>query len=189
MKRRLIPVVALVSALAACQPDTTSTPSTDSHSTAASKPAGSPAVDAASNAFTVEITLSPAARARLASQHESVVASAEYFGEPSAQAQADRVPGSENPWLTLHRAQVELEGAQIDGGVAVARFPAVTLDPEQLAWTDAPGAPQVNVNVYSGRRSSPDNLLDCGMFQDTLAVAARAPIKVSCGLIGESGER
>lgn len=83
---------------------------------------------------------------------------------------------------------VELEGATLDGNV-VARFPAVSLDAKQLAWTDAPDAPQVNVNVYSGRRSSPDNLLDCGMFQDTLAVAAQSPVRISCGLIGEPGER
>jgi hypothetical protein len=139
----------------------------------------------ASNAFTVDITLSPLARERLASRHESIIVRAEYFGDPSAKALQQRVPGSGNPWFTLHQAQVELEGTQLEG-TPTARFPAVVLDPEKLAWTDAPDAPQVNVNVYSGRRTSPDNLLDCGMFQDALEVASRTPVRLSCALIGEA---
>lgn len=140
---------------------------------------------ASSNAFNVEITLTPAARERLVSQRESLIVSAEYFGYPTARAQQQRVPGSENPWLTLHRTQVELDGGRLNG-TPVAHFPAVALDAKQLAWTEAPGAPQVNLNVYSGRRSSPDNLLDCTMFQDTLAIASRALIRLACGLIGEA---
>ena len=133
----------------------------------------------------MDITLSPLARERLASRHESIIVRAEYFGDPSAKALQQRVPGSGNPWFTLHQAQVELEGTQLEGTLT-GRFPAVVFDPEKLAWTDAPDAPQVNVNVYSGRRTSPDNLLDCGMFQDALVIAASAPIKISCGLIGET---
>ena len=41
------------------------------------------------------------------------------------------------------------------------------------------------INVFSGRHSSPDNLLDCGLFQDKIAVAARGPIQIRCKLIGE----
>jgi len=183
---RAFAFTALIAGIAACQ---------RAPEAATDKPAGpapaQPATDAThatatSNAFDVQIALSPAARERLVSQHESLIANAEYFGYPNAQAQARRVPGSDNPWLALHRAQVELEGAQLDD-MPTARFPAVALDAEQLAWTDAPDAPQVNINVYSGRRSSPDNLLDCGMFQDTLATAARSPIGISCRLISESG--
>ncbi len=47
------------------------------------------------------------------------------------------------------------------------------------------GQPQVNINVYSGRKSSPDNLLDCDTFQDTLSVAAEVPIALHCKLITE----
>lgn len=180
-------IVALLFPAAACQRESaTSTP--PSPAPADSAEATSQPAQAAANAFTVEIALSPAARERLVSKQESLIASAEYFGYPSERAVSERVPGSENPWLTLHRAQVELEGAQLDG-TATARFPAVVLDPGQLAWTDAPDAPQVNINVYSGRRSAPDNLLDCGMFQDALAVAVRAPVRISCGLISEPSSR
>jgi len=197
MKRhaRTIPAIALLLTVAACHRESpvdagstnvsTAAPATAATSSVASSTAVAPSkVEATSNAFDVEVTLSPAAHKRLASQGESLIVSAEYFGYPSDLAEEQHVPGSENPWLTLHRAQLELEGAQL-GDTATARFPAVALDAKQLAWTNAPGAPQVNINVYSGRRSSPDNLLECGMFQGAIAVAARAPIKVSCGLIGE----
>jgi hypothetical protein len=171
--------VLLLLALAACQRE----PATTSPATTADAPATASMTSAP--AFTVEITFSPAARERLAKQNESVIVSADYFGYASAQAQAQRIPGSENPWFTLHRAQVELDAVPANAA-ATARFPAVTLDAKQLAWTDAPTAPQVNLNVYSGRRSSPDNVLDCTMFQDTLEVASHAPIRLSCRLIGEA---
>ncbi len=182
--KRLARSALLVLSIALCACGRESAPAPAANADALPQPAASE-VSAESNAFTVEITLSPAARERLATQHESLIASADYFGYPSAQAQAQHVPGSENPWLTLHRAQIELEGAQLDG-TPTARFPAVTFDTKPLAWTDAPDAPQVNINVYSGRRSSPDNLLECGMFQGTLAVASRAPIRLSCSLIAEA---
>jgi hypothetical protein len=191
MKRLKHPLsaVALLLAVSACQREAATSTSPTVTSPPDAPAAATPRkIEAAPNAFVIEVTLSPAARERLVSQHESLIARAEYFGYPSAQAEAQHVPGSENPWLTLHRAEVELEGAQLDGTPTV-RFPTVEFDSKQLAWTDAPGAPQVNINVYSGRRSSPDNLLECGVFQGALAVAARTPIKVSCGLIGESGER
>ena len=179
-------VAASIASIAACQRAPES--AKDEPATAASTSPATHATQATtttSNAFDVEITLTPAARERLLSRHESLIASADYFGYPSAQAQAQRVPGSENPWLTLHRMQVELEGDALND-TPTARFPAVALDAKQLGWTEAPDAPQVNINVYSGRRSSPDNLLDCAMFQDTLAVASRAPIRLACGLIGEA---
>lgn len=171
-------VAASIAGIAACERVPESSPNE-------ATPAASRAANTASNGFNVEITLTPAARERLVSQHESLIVSADYFGYPSAKAQAQHVPGSENPRLTLHRKQVELDGERLNG-TPVAHFPAVALDAKQLAWTDAPTAPQVNINTYSGRRSSPDNLLDCTMFQDTLAVASRAPIRLACGLIGEA---
>ncbi|HLR77453.1 MAG TPA: hypothetical protein VK062_00230, partial [Burkholderiaceae bacterium] len=48
------------------------------------------------------------------------------------------------------------------------------------------GLPQVNINVWSGRKSSPDNLLNCDIFQDAIAVAVKQqPITLHCRLIGE----
>jgi hypothetical protein len=179
-----IALLILLAALAACQRESAPAPVEAPDVVVPTKATTDPEADP-SNAFAVQIALSAAARERLSTQHESLIVRAEYFGYPSAQALAQHVPGSENPWLTLHSAQIELEGAQLDG-TPTARFPAIAFDAKQLAWTDEPGAPQVNINVYSGRRSSPDNVLDCGMFQDALASAARSPIRLPCGLIGEA---
>jgi hypothetical protein len=43
----------------------------------------------------------------------------------------------------------------------------------------------VNVNIYSARRSGPDNILDCDFFDDSLTVAQQAPLTLHCRLIGE----
>ena len=45
------------------------------------------------------------------------------------------------------------------------------------------GRPQILVNVYSSRKVFPDNILDCGIWQDDAAKATSLPI--SCKLIGE----
>lgn len=130
----------------------------------------------------MKVNLSSAAQQQLAQLNETVIVRSEYFGFPSARAQANKVAGSENPWLTLHRRQIELKGA------GTASFPVVNFDPVQLAWTDEPQAPQVNVNVYSGRRSSGNNLLECDKFQGPVTVAARAPVPLHCRLIAERAD-
>ena len=146
----------------------------------ATSPAAARTTADAANAFQVEVTLSDAASRRLRGR-ETVIVSADYFGYPSQAAVARNVPGSDNPWLTLHRRQIELPGA------GKASFPPVALDAQQLAWTENPGQPEVNINVFSGRKSSTDNLLDCQMFQDTLAAAVKEPIRLHCKLMGEGG--
>jgi hypothetical protein len=81
--------------------------------------------------------------------------------------------------MTLKRAQIELAAS---GGTA--HFAAASFDEKQLGLIEK-GEPQVNINVYSARKASQDNVLDCGMFQDTLQVAAQEPIKIECKLIAE----
>ena len=77
----------------------------------------------------------------------------------------------------MGRVQAEIPTA------GTATFDGSALQQDKLGLIQ--GEPQVNINVYSGRKSSPDNLLDCGMFQDSVVVAAKAPIRVDCKLIAE----
>lgn len=186
MDRRYRTGVAFITILAtvlaaACQ-RSAAPPAPAATSATPAAPPASVVSTAASDAFAVEVSLSAAAQARLTQGKESIIVSADYLGSPTAAAQAQNVPGSHDPWFSVYRKQIELPGA-----AGTAQFPAVTLDPAKLAWIDTPDAPQVNINVYSGRKSSPDNLLACDMFQDTLAVAARAPVKIACRLIGKDG--
>ena len=43
--------------------------------------------------------------------------------------------------------------------------------------------PEVLINVFSGRRSSKDNLLDCGIFEDNVYLAVKQGVSINCELI------
>jgi hypothetical protein len=126
--------------------------------------------------FPITVTVSPKAAATLRRLQETITLSAYYYGDPApgAEKHADEVGQ-----ILLGRFQTEIPGsggrAAIDGS-AVKRA--------RLVWL-APGGPEVNVNVFSSRRSGPDNLLDCDFFQDKVAIARRKPVQLACKLIGE----
>ncbi len=173
---RFVLIGAMVLALAGCKGEPGKAPS-PARSTAASSPAQE--TDQTSQAtgfqeFSVEVTLSPAASARLAQGGETIVVSADYFGTPLpvARDQADDVGQ-----LDLGRAQKEYagEGRMVFDGREFRADRTELLD----------GQPQVNINVYSGRKTSDDNLLGCDFFQDTLRAAAAAQIALHCALIEE----
>ncbi len=50
---------------------------------------------------------------------------------------------------------------------ADAKFGKIALESAAVTYLDNQG-PQLLINVYSGRKSSPDNLLDCGIYQGPL---------------------
>ena len=144
----------------------------------ATGPATQPAADPALRspyAFDVEVTLSDAARKRLADSAESIIVSAIYF----ADAKAGAPPAFVNQvgQVDIGKAQIELNGA------GRAAFDGSAVLRERLPSTE--GDLQLNVNVFSGRRSSEDNLLDCGFFQDAVQVAAAQPVRIACQLIAE----
>jgi len=53
-----------------------------------------------------------------------------------------------------------------------------------LKWVGNQG-PQLLINLYSGRKSSPDNLLDCGIYEGPLKAVEGKNIPIACKLIGE----
>jgi hypothetical protein len=67
---------------------------------------------------------------------------------------------------------------------ATAKFDTVKLNQPMLKWLDDRG-PQLLINVYSGRKSSPNNLLDCGIYEGSLQAIQGQSIPISCKLIGE----
>jgi hypothetical protein len=126
-------------------------------------------------AFSVTVSLSPKAAARLAHPKETIMISADFYGDANAKGQRMQNDGG----------QIVLSPSQKDEipGAGVARFHGPKYDRTKLAYVD--DGLQVLINVFSGRHSSPDNLLDCDFFQDKIAVAARATIPIHCKLIGE----
>ena len=166
---------------AATQPQASAqaTPTTEAAATV--KPADTQ-TDGATNtvadnpyAFTVRIDLSPVAAQQLARHNETIMASAFYYGVPKANAPAK--VADEMGQVHLGNQEIELREA----GDAV--FDGRAVDHKPLAYVD--GDPQVNVNVYSGRHSSEDNLLNCDFFEDAVQIAHAKPIAIHCGLIGE----
>jgi hypothetical protein len=67
---------------------------------------------------------------------------------------------------------------------ATATFDSVKPDQALVKWINDQGL-QILINVYSGRKSSPNNLLDCGLYEGPLAAVQGQSIPISCKLIGE----
>lgn len=143
---------------------------------AAAWPARAEVPDGPLPAFSVEVTLSSRAAARLLAASEEIIVSASYYGDAT---QAARRRANTMGWINLAARKVTLPGR---GGTA--RFPAVPVSPAQLDGI-VDRTPQLLINVVSARRTNRDNLLDCGIFQDPVALAAEAPIRIACKLIGE----
>lgn len=168
-------VVALALMIAGCNDKPTDAPNP---SASVVKPmsaaAAPPPVGAALHDFIVDVTLSPAAKKRMSEGGETIVVSASYFGWPlpAAEDKADDV------------GQIDMGGAEQEfSEPARAAFDDKGFRADRLDLLK--GEPQVNVNTYSGRKTSDDNLLACDFFQGSLQVAGSAPITLHCSLIEE----
>lgn len=164
-----IAACALAGLLVAC----TRTP-TGADAAPAARPADPPG-DAA--AVVVTVTLSEAAARVIAVERETVTIDAEWFGYPTVAAQQRGEPGTEQPWLSLHRETRTLEGA---GRV---RFRVPAFAPDRLALIEQ-GRPHLLVEVAAGGDDG-QALLDCGTFQDRLSVAVRDGVGIDCRLVAE----
>jgi hypothetical protein len=126
-------------------------------------------------AFSVTVSLSPKAAARLAHPKDTIMISADFYGDSNGK----------NRKLENDVGEIDLAPSRKDEipGAGTAQFHGPKYDKAKLAYVDANGL-QVLINVFSGRHSSPDNLLDCDLFQDKIALAAKG-IAIHCKLIGE----
>lgn len=141
-----------------------------------SAPAGE-AADASSarvaHPFDIQVSTSPKAQAKLRKIDEKVKIIAVYSGEPvPAKAKlASEVGeiglGDEEAVLPLNGGNARLKGE---------------LPRKKLGWVKQP---RLLINVVSARRSFPDNLLDCELFDDQLELAQKRSIEIHCKLIGE----
>lgn len=151
----------------------------DKASTEASVDAGAAASesDAVSPyAFSVDITLSPPAAQQLSRHRETIKLTAFYYGLPKP----GLPEGIDNGMGQVYLGEGEIE---IPGADGRAHFDGKGVQASRLRYIE--GEPQVNLNVYSGRRSSEDNLLNCDFFEDAVRVAHAAPLKIHCKLIRE----
>jgi hypothetical protein len=110
--------------------------------------------------FTVKITYSQKAMDTLVAGKETVIVAGYLMASP--------IPGTPKKYVD-HVGQIGL--GEVDREIApgaIATFRNVRPTQAMMKWVDSQG-PQLLINVYSGRKSSPNNLLDCGIYQGSLA--------------------
>lgn len=123
-------------------------------------------------AFSVDLTFTPEATAKLEALGEKVTVGVAYFGEPKPDVPTPDEPGG----LPLGADYVEVEPrdgtVKIPGNVDVSRLVDVIGE-----------TPSVNINVYSARKKHDDNLLDCAFFEDRVSAAQQAKPTLACKLL------
>jgi hypothetical protein len=127
--------------------------------------------------FSVAVTLSEKAKAKLLQSHETVIVAGYLTGDPKKGTPKKLI--DEMGQLNLGEVKSEVQPGE------VAKFGEVKImKKEAFAWVDSNGV-QILINVYSGRKSSQDNLLDCGLYEGALRPVQETTIPISCKLIGE----
>lgn len=126
-------------------------------------------------AFNVTVSLSGPAERKLRADGESVVVSVSYYSGAAKGAGPHDV--NDVGLVDLGRAEVTLDGA---GTVA---FDGRAVQQDRLRLTK--GEPEALISVFSGRRSSPDNLLSCDTYQEEVRRASGKTLRLSCGLLSE----
>lgn len=128
-------------------------------------------------AFDVRLTFTPRAADRLGAANERVTVSGMYWGMAKP-----GMPGEAAAQISLGADEVDVPPAN-----ATVLIPGTGLQERAVSGVD--GGPQVLVNVYSARRSHPDNLLNCGLYEGSITMAQQKPVEIQCDLIdGPDGE-
>jgi hypothetical protein len=135
--------------------------------------AGAAALPALAETVSVDLTFSEQALTELTTRGEGVVVAAYWMGEPA--------PGATMTDPELGTVFLQTEDLTLHAG------PAKLVLGSNLANAplDQVVEPKLNLNVYSGRWTSEDNLLDCDILDDVLSKLAATPQKIHCKLIGE----
>lgn len=150
--------------------------------TPASAQQPNPPPSAQPTGFSVEITYSPKAMETLVRGKETVIVAGYLYGFPKKGApKADvdhegkidvgEVKDEIVPGAKSSIGQIKLDQATLKDRAMMKRF-------------DSQGL-QILINVFSGRKSSPNNLLDCGIYEGSLAAIQGKSVPISCKLIGE----
>jgi hypothetical protein len=126
--------------------------------------------------FTVKVTYSQKAMDTLVAGKETVIVAGYLTASP--------ITGTPKQYVDR---MGEIGLGEVDREIApgaIATFSNVKPTPTMMKWVDSQG-PQLLINVYSGRKSSPNNLLDCGLYEGSVAAIQGQSIPISCKLIGE----
>jgi hypothetical protein len=137
-----------------------------------------PAAVQAQNAmgFDFQITLSDKAARRLASSRESITILASFYGDPkkTAEKYANQVGQ-----IDLGTERLDLPGKGQTVHILGNKVRSTGL--KQIA-----SPVMVNVNVFTARKTSKDNLLSCDFIDTELQSVKAQPIALHCSLIEEN---
>jgi hypothetical protein len=160
MRHQILPL-ALVLLLCGCNRPRTATPSQSEHR----------------GLFSVNVHLSEAASTKLIDNNETIIVAGTFTGHPKQ--------GTEARYLDIKSGDVVLGDVtqEIRPG-ETAIFDQLNLNPDALARID-PQGPHILMDVYSGRRSSKDNLLDCDDYDGGFESIRGRTIVIRCQLIEE----
>lgn len=126
-------------------------------------------------AVRIEVMLSDAAQAQLASSGDGIRVDVSYGGDPSP---GSSLPPNELGMIELGRKTLELNAAgTIDLGES-------EIDKSRL--DQIIGQPQLMVNAVSDGRGGKGNLLACSFYWETLGKAVREGVAISCDVLPET---
>jgi hypothetical protein len=126
--------------------------------------------------FAIEVNLSAKASEKLLKDKETIVVDAWFTGSPKDTSSKEY---ADIGHLFIQSASVELSNSR------VARFEGVKFSKaryDSLADKDI----RVLVNIYSGRRSTADNLLDCAILSQKMSAVKGRTIPLTGKLISET---
>jgi len=127
--------------------------------------------------FEIEVSNSLKANETLSKQKETIIVSAFFYGDPTNEKDLDEVGQ-----MPIINKEIELTGDN-----RIARFEGLKFSKatyEKLADKDI----RVLINVYSGRKSSDNNLLDCGIMEDKASKFRNKRFTLGCKLIEEPAQ-
>jgi hypothetical protein len=131
----------------------------------------------ASSQFSVNVQLSEGAREKLSHSKETIIVAGDFTGHPKE--------GTEARYLDIKSGDVILGRVQHEirpGETAV--FNQLNLNSDAVSRIDSQG-PHILISVFSGRKSSKDNLLDCEVYDGGLESLRGRTIVIPCQLIAE----
>lgn len=125
----------------------------------------------------VQVTLTSQAEAALKSKSEKVSIVATYSGDPKASEPAQKM-ADPSGMIMLGEAKQTLDGP------GTVTFQDDVIDKSRLGYTV--GEVQLTLNVTSSKTATPDNLLACGFYWETLAEASKKAVQITCKAMSEA---
>lgn len=124
----------------------------------------------------IQLEISEKAAEKLKKDRETVIVDATFYGQPT-----DKTVLKEDDGMGLILAAKQYELAEDKRSVQLEGLKMAKSMYDQLADKDV----ELLINVFSGRRSTTDNLLDCGILQDKMSALKDKQFTLKCKLIEE----